>query len=176
MVYWLFPDRVLVLSWKAKSICGFRSHRAPLCPSKVVTLRSWDSLTSTLWVAVLDIQHLPTFSELGRSQGKLPAPAWALLSLSLPCRRRVSSAASSGRAQFGGFTHALYPPRRLMDGTRELKHINDLTERQKHDRRIWAESIAVCSLNVSHQFGWEGCLRLWGERKMQQVHNVHVFK
>lgn len=33
-----------------------------------------------------------------------------------------------------GVSLALYPQKRLVDGTRELKHTNDLTERQKYDR------------------------------------------
>lgn len=117
-----------------------------------------DPLISTPRVAVLDIQHLPTFSELWRSQVKLPAPVWTLFSLPLLQSQGLFSS-PLWQGPVWGFHTCSVPPEEAYGwhkGTKTDK-LSDI-ERQKHDRKIWAKSLGVCSLNVSQQFGWEG---LW---------------
>lgn len=168
VMYWLFPARSLVFSWKAKSICGFRNHGAPLCPSKMVTLTSWDTLLSTLQVVGLNIQHLPTFSELWGSQIKLPAPVWTLLSLP-PLQSQGLFSSLLWQGPVLGFHPCSVPPEEAYGWHKGTK-----TYEWSHwKEEAWQKDLCevnwyIYSLNVSHQFGsvsaWdcegrEGCNR-----------------
>lgn len=149
------------------STCVFKSNGALLCPSKMVTLRNWDLLVSTLC-----LQNLLVFSELWRSQAKYQHP-YGLFSLS-------PSLAATGPLQqlplagpnLGVSAMEVYG---WCKWTKTYRWLTSLRSRSMMERFRLSQVVYFAWMYLT-DLGEKvcGCLGRWGERRMWQLCNAHI--